>query len=320
MAANPGTPVRGRPVDAVTALTPADVLPPALLARLGRLRLGGRARVHGRFSGAHASRRYGTAIEFAEHRAYVPGDDLRALDVAASRRTGRWLVRLSEAEDEAALRIVVDTSASMGLGEDATPSVAAPASLAARRTAAAVAAIALAGGDRVRVLLAGGAPGPVDAGPWCRGEAGLAVVVDRLARASCPGPGDLVAALQRAAAEGPRGPGVLVTDLLYRTFPRVVRALGANPGDATCLQVVARDVLQPRLHDDARLVDVETLAEVEVSATDAALRAHAERRDRWLGEVRRRCAAVGAGHVLHVAEDDVAELVSVRLPALGLVA
>lgn len=303
----------------MTALTRADVLPSAVLGRLGRLRLGGRTRVAGRFSGAHASRRYGSAIEFAEHRPYVAGDDLRTLDVAASRRSGRWLVRLSEAEDEAALRIVVDTSASMGFAGGTEPDAASRKSLASRSVAGALAAVALAGGDRVRVLLAGGAPGDVDAGPWCRGTGGLVAVLDRLATAPCPGTGDLVDALVRAASEGPRGPVVLVSDLLYRTFPRVVRALGAAPGDATCLHVVGRGDLDPDLLEDARLVDVETHAEVEVGATDGTRRAHADRRDRWLDEVRRRCGAVGAAYALHVDDEDVADLLAVRLPALGLV-
>lgn len=303
----------------VGSLTGADVLSPPMLASLGRLRLGGRGRVHGRFTGAHASRRYGSAIEFAEHRPYVPGDDVRTLDVAASRRSGRWLVRLSEAEDEAALRIVVDTSASMGFAGGRVDAAGAK-SLAARRVAAGLAAVALAGGDRVRVLLAGGGPGPVDAGPWCRGQLGLLAVLDRLAGAPCPGSGDLVEALGRAAGEGPRGPVVLVTDLLYRTFPRVLRALGAAPGDATCLHLVSREDLQPTLDEDARLVDVETLAEVEVGAADAAHRRYAERREQWLDEARRRCAAVGAAYARHVDDEDVAQLLSVRLTALGVVA
>lgn len=303
----------------MTGLGAADVLSPALLARLGRLRLGGRARVHGRYSGAHASRRHGSAIEFAEHRPYAPGDDLRTLDVAASRRSGRWLVRLSDAEDEAALRIVVDTSGSMGFSGDRVDVTSAK-SLAARRAAASLAAVALAGGDRVRVLFAGGLPGPVDAGPWCRGQLGLLAALDRLAQAPCPGPGDLVEALGRAAAEGPRGPVVLVSDLLYRTFPRVLRALGSVPGDATCLHVVSREDLEPRLDHDARLVDVETHAEVEVGAAPAAHRRYAQRREQWLDEVRRRCGAVGAAYALHVDDEDVGQLLAVRLPALGIVA
>jgi uncharacterized protein (DUF58 family) len=129
------------------------LLPPALLGRLGRLRLASRRRVQGRFAGAHASRRYGSSLDFADYREYVPGDDPRWVDPNAYARLGRLLVRLFEAEDEAALRVVVDCSASMAFGNKLHRG---------RQVAVALAAIAAGGGDRVRVLLAGPT---CDAGP-----------------------------------------------------------------------------------------------------------------------------------------------------------
>ena len=155
-----------------------ELLPPALLARLARFRLANRHRVQGRYAGSHRSRRLGQSLDFADEREYVPGDDPRSVDLNASRRLGRLLVKLYEAEDEAAVRIVLDLSASMGFGRKV---------LAARQLAAAFAALAAGGQDRVRVLLvgaegqgqvdAGGAERSeharrpsIDAGPWFRGR------------------------------------------------------------------------------------------------------------------------------------------------------
>ena len=162
------------------------VLDAATVARLGRLRLAGRRRVEGRFAGAHLSRRHGSSLDFADYREYVPGDDLRRIDLNAYARLGKRLVKLYDAEDEAALRVVVDLSGSMGFGAKLAT---------AQRVAAGFAVVATGGGDRLRVLLAGR---EVDAGPGDRGGAALPAIDARLTGAVAGGEADLPAALRRA--------------------------------------------------------------------------------------------------------------------------
>ena len=157
------------------------LLPPELLAQLARFRLANRHRVQGRYAGTHRSRRHGSSLDFADYREYVPGDDPRRVDLPAFQRLGKLLVKLYEAEDEAALRVVIDRSASMGFGNK---------SLVANQLTAAFTALAGAAQDRVRVLLVGGTDGttvtPVDAGPWFRGPRAMAAVTDRLATSNPP--------------------------------------------------------------------------------------------------------------------------------------
>ena len=74
----------------------ADQLDPAVLAALGHLELVARWVVDGFITGLHRSPRKGFSVEFAEHRPYVPGDDLRHLDWRIAARADRWVVKQFE--------------------------------------------------------------------------------------------------------------------------------------------------------------------------------------------------------------------------------
>jgi uncharacterized protein (DUF58 family) len=297
--------------------TPARILSPQLVARLARFRLVARRRVQGRYAGAHASRRFGASLDFADYREYVRGDDPRRIDLSAYQRLGRLLVKLYEAEDEAAVRVVVDLSASMGFGRKAAV---------AREVTAAFAALAANGQDRVRVLLAGAA---VDAGPWFRGPTALPAVEHRLLAVAppepardgqAPGRADLAAAVRQARGQGPTGPVVLVSDLLFDDAEEVLRALAAGRGDGLVVHVLGREDLDPSDRGDLRLVDAETGDEVEVGVAEDVLDAYAAARDRWLDDTEATCGRHGLGYARVVDDQSVEELVLSTLRALGVVA
>lgn len=93
-------------------------LPAETALRLGRLEFTARGAVDGFIAGRHRSARKGASVEFAEHRAYTPGDDLRKLDWKLIARRQRYYVR--EYIDETNLRasILLDTSGSMSYRGD----------------------------------------------------------------------------------------------------------------------------------------------------------------------------------------------------------
>jgi uncharacterized protein (DUF58 family) len=76
-------------------------------------RVRARELAHGWSAGAHRASRKGSGIEFAGHRAYTPGDDLRHLDHHALLRHGRLLIREFHTDTERAVHILVDVTASM---------------------------------------------------------------------------------------------------------------------------------------------------------------------------------------------------------------
>jgi uncharacterized protein (DUF58 family) len=91
----------------------ADLLDPSELDALGSLELIARAVVKGFISGLHRSSSRGFSVEFAEHRAYRPGDDLRFVDWRMYGRSDRFYLKQYEEETNLAAHVCLDVSRSM---------------------------------------------------------------------------------------------------------------------------------------------------------------------------------------------------------------
>ena len=89
---------------------------PKLLSRLDRLELRARTAVEGLVGGRHRSAAFGASSTFAQHREYVPGDDIRHLDWKLIARTERNIIRQYEEETDLTGFLVLDASASMNFG------------------------------------------------------------------------------------------------------------------------------------------------------------------------------------------------------------
>lgn len=87
------------------------------LAKLAGLQLRVKAVVEGTLAGIHPSPRYGSSVEFAEHKEYAPGDDLRRLDWKALGKFDRYYVKRFEDETDLKAYLVLDCSGSMSYGE-----------------------------------------------------------------------------------------------------------------------------------------------------------------------------------------------------------
>lgn len=83
------------------------------IAQLQRLALRTRKPADGLAAGVHRSRRRGFSVEFAEHREYAPGDDLRYLDWKALGRTDRYYLKQFDDETNLSIHFVLDNSPSM---------------------------------------------------------------------------------------------------------------------------------------------------------------------------------------------------------------
>lgn len=90
-----------------------DLLDPAELDALGGLELVARAVVKGFISGLHSSPSRGFSVEFAEHRAYRPGDDLRFVDWKMYGRSDRYFLKQYEEETNLSAHVCLDVSRSM---------------------------------------------------------------------------------------------------------------------------------------------------------------------------------------------------------------
>ncbi|MEP6906613.1 MAG: DUF58 domain-containing protein [Pseudoxanthomonas sp.] len=90
-----------------------DLIPPHVRSRLKDLRLTSRRAVGLHGIGLHHSRSRGAGLEFAQYRAYEPGDELRQIDWKLYARSDRFFVREAERESPLAVWILIDASASM---------------------------------------------------------------------------------------------------------------------------------------------------------------------------------------------------------------
>ncbi len=159
----------GAQTSAVSSTSSADAtlyLHPQTLARLGTLELRAKMIVEGVMSGMHRSPYHGFSVEFAQHRAYVPGDDLRHLDWKVYGRSDKLYLKQYEQETNLDLVLMVDASGSMAFGSRSFASAAGSGATAspdgrhhwskfdhATAAAAALSYMALRQGDRVGLSL-----------------------------------------------------------------------------------------------------------------------------------------------------------------------
>jgi uncharacterized protein (DUF58 family) len=227
------------------------------------------------------ARRIGAGIDFADHRTYVPGDDVRALDWNLFARLDRPFVRLREEEEDLTLSLIVDASASMAFG--------APAKLElAVRIAAALAYVGLSGLDRVGVGIIG--DGVHAALPALRGRGNAARILELLGGAGGGGRTDLDAGVRDLlATRGParRGRTVLISDLFDPAGPLgVLSRLRAARQDAVVIQIVSPGDAGPAAVRSTGgtviLEDAETGETRDVVLTTSARDAQADRYRAWL--------------------------------------
>ena len=88
-------------------------LSPSVISKLSTLELKAKFVVEGFIAGLHKSPFHGFSVEFAEHRQYMPGDDLKYLDWKVLGRTDRYYIKQFEEETNLKSYIIVDASRSM---------------------------------------------------------------------------------------------------------------------------------------------------------------------------------------------------------------
>ena len=101
---------------------PQRYLDPVVLAKVRSLELQARLIVEGYLSGMHKSPYHGFSVEFAQHREYVPGDDIKHVDWKVYGRTGRFYLKQYEEETNLVCWLLLDVSESMRYGSIPSPS------------------------------------------------------------------------------------------------------------------------------------------------------------------------------------------------------
>ena len=154
------------------------LLTPELLRRLEQFQLLAQRRAKSSLRGERRSRARGQSVEFADYRNYTHGDDFRYLDWNLYGRLERLALRLYEEDEDLSIDVLVDASASMGVGRPSKLDL-------GLQIGAALAYVGLSNLDRVAITAFSGGDAPTP--PLQRGKATILPMLRRLeaAWASC---------------------------------------------------------------------------------------------------------------------------------------
>jgi uncharacterized protein (DUF58 family) len=249
----------------------ATFIDEALLQRLSNLRFIVKGRRKGHLAGLHASPRAGVSLEFADYRAYAPGDDFRYIDWNIVGRLDRLLVKTYVHEADLPIYLLVDFSASMKIGIPSKAHYAA-------HLAAAMAYLGLRGLDRVGLF------------PFCdqlipglpaRHGMGQMGKILRLLRDVEPGGRTSVnrAILEFLSQTRESGLTIVISDFLASgaEFTDSLARLLHRGDEAILLQVLDPEDVKPRAAGTTRIVDVESSQRVTLTIGQRTLDEYAER-------------------------------------------
>ena len=289
----------------------APLLEPALLRRLEALALQVRRAVSGQMGGERRSRRRGQSVEFADYRNYTPGDDFRLLDWNAYARLDRFMLRLFVAEEELPLSLFVDLSGSMDWGKPNKANT-------ARQLAGAIAYVALAALDRVRLTVF--AEGETSGGAPSRGRRAAATLFSRLQSFPAGGVTNYEKLVWPIGRQRP-GMTVLITDGLGESpLDPALTALQRAHQEGAVLQLLAPQELTPDWSGDARLKDAETGVEREFTATPLTQGSYVKALTQRTDEIERAAHRRGLRFARLSTSEPIDEMVQKTLRRIGLLA
>jgi uncharacterized protein (DUF58 family) len=238
-------------------------LDPVALAKLGTLTLKARTVVEGALSGLHRSPHHGSSVEFAEHKEYSPGDEIKHIDWKAFGKFDRYYVKRFEEETELTAYLLLDRSGSMAYRGDGLSKLEYAAYL-----AAALMYLLNRQQDRVSLLAFGG-DDTVYVPPRSRSNHlhDLLAAVERVVERGGHGVTRVAAALERVAELSRRRRSLilLLSDLFdpTPTLANLITRLRVQRHDVSVIQILDRDELElpfegltlfESLEDDRRLL------------------------------------------------------------------
>jgi uncharacterized protein (DUF58 family) len=289
---------------------------PSFVRALESLTLAGRRVPSGRAAGQWRSRASGSSVEFSDYRTYAPGDEFRRIDWNAYARLQRLFVRLYRAEEDLALTLILDTSASMDWGSPSKARLSA-------QLAGALVFVALQSGDRVELLACRGGS-VVERLSGLRGEGAAWTAWRLLERLTCGGSTDLNAGLAGCARYlRAAGLTVVISDLFSPDgYQQGIDALMGRRQDVLLVHMLAPDEASPPqdLIGEWRLLDAEPAAPVEASISPGVLRAYRRLLNAFTEEVGDFCRRRGVTYVQLRSDTNVADVVLRTFRNLGVVA
>ena len=263
------------------------------LARLNGLKVRARAVVEGVLSGLHKSNLQGQSVEFAQHKEYAPGDELRHLDWKALARFDKYYIKRYEHETNLRSALVVDASGSMAYGSGALNKLDV-----ARTLAGALAYLLVRQQDAAGVSVVAGAT--VTDVPPRSSASHLTAVLDTLEAVRAEGTTNLFAAADHLAEKLPRRALVVAfSDLFDDREDALARllALRARRHDVAVFHLVDPAELTFPFDDPTLFLSMEDDRQVEVNPREIK-QSYLEEFGRFLVETKQACRAADVDYEL----------------------
>lgn len=280
-------------------MSTGGLIPSALRARLRELRLVARRNAGGDGLGQHSSRSRGAGLEFAQYRAYEPGDEPRRIDWKLYARSDRYFVREAERDSPLSAWVLIDATASMRQ-VDRTDRTRSKFDV-ARTLAACVVELALRQGDRFGIVLLGdGQPWviPAGSGPRQRDRCML-----ELARRNSAGAWPAQDALRPMWERvTPSSVVVFLSDFFDDAAVALAERLALAGRDVSTIQLLGADERDFPFEGAHRFVDAESTLERRVDAPGVR-KDYIERFGTARALLARRFVARGIRHVEHVLDE-----------------
>ena len=288
------------------------LLDPEFLHKLEQLELLSRKIFVGRMKGERKSKRRGSSVEFADHRNYSVGDDLRHIDWNVYGRLDKLFLKLFLEEEDLHVYTLLDTSLSMDFGEPTKLHY-------GKQIAAALAFIGLVNHDRV-VLNAFSAA--LDGGlPSVRGRSQMYRIVQYLDQIEATGESNLAASAKAFAIKHTgKGVVVVISDFLDKHgYEEALRYLLARNLDIYVIHVLSREEVEPELAGDLRLVDCEDADEAEITISAPLLKRYKQTLNAFVGGLKDWCTKRGIAYIFTTNDNPFDKLVLNYLRERGLV-
>ncbi len=236
------------------------------LKKLEYLSLVSRRVFRGRLLAQRRTKQLGGGIEFADHREYTPGDDLRYLDWNVYAKFGDLLLKRFQEEEDLHVYILLDASKSMDTGSPNKFDY-------ARRIAAALAYIALADLDRVSILAY--ADRPLDVLPLTRGKDRVLSILKFLENIETGGTGTDLATVAKSLVNRAQRTGlvVIISDLYDQVgFRAGVDLLRHRRFEPHVIQIHTAEEANPTFLGDIELDEMETGQRRKITVTERKLK------------------------------------------------
>ena len=260
----------------------------AFLRKLEYLSIVARRVFGGGLRADRRSRKVGAGIEFADHRDYAAGDDLRYVDWSVYARLERLLLRLFEQEEDLHVYVLIDVSASMATAGKLDQ---------ATRIAAALAYVGLANLDRVSIVPL--ASDVVPAARPSRGRNNVVPMLKMLESIEARGTTSLAASIDAFVRRAPR-PGlvVLISDFYDSDgYATAIDQLRYRRFEPTAIHVWSAKEAEPDLLGDVELHDVESGETRELTVDEDMLAAYRAAHRALTEGLEHHCATRGVAYV-----------------------